>query len=137
MMLGSAVFGGLPVWAILYLSGSKPEGEPLDAARARTLVVEKAAPLAELRELMTNGAAGSSARQQELVVQLGALAVVGPAHAEGAVRLVFRRYGEPGAMHEQRLEWLPEARATSLRAEPCAGESQHEELLFGWWWVQR
>ena len=137
LMLGSAVFGGLPVWAILYLSGSKPEGEPLDAARARTLVVEKAAPLAELRELVINGTAATTARQQELVVQLGALAVVGPAHAEGAVRLVFRRYGEPGAMHEQRLEWLPEARATSLRAEPCAGESQHEELLFGWWWVQR
>lgn len=137
LMLGSAVFGGLPVWALLYLSTSKPEGEPLDAARARTLVVEKATLLAELRELVGKDAAAGAARQQELLVQLGALAVVGPAQAEGAVRLVFRRYGEPGAMHEQRLEWLPAARATALRAEPSADGHQHEELVDGWWWVQR
>ena len=137
LMLGSAVFGGLPVWGLLYLSASKPEGQPLDVARARSLVVEKAALLAELRELVTSEAAAGAARQQELLVQLGALAVVGPKRAEGAVRLVFRRYGEPGAMHEQRLEWVPAVLATALRATPRVGESQHEELAFGWWWVQR
>lgn len=137
LMLGSAVFGGLPVWAMLYLSGSKPEGEPLDAARARTLVTEKAALLAELRELVGKDAAAGAARQHELLVQLGALAVVGPAQAEGAVRLVFRRYGEPGAMHEQRLEWVPTEKVAALRTEPRVGERQHEELVDGWWWVQR
>lgn len=137
LMLGSAVFGGLPVWAILYLSGSKPEGEPLDAARARALVVEKAALLQELRGLFTNGAAAGGDRQRELTVQLGALAVLGPDRADGAVRLVFRRYGEPGAMHEQRLEWVPAEKTAALRAEARVGERQHEELVDGWWWVQR
>ena len=137
LLLGSAVFGGLPVYGLLYLSASRPEGQPLDAERARSLVVEKAALLTELRELQTNGRdAARAQRQPELVSLLGALAVV-PPDADGGLRLVFRRYGEPGAMHEQLLEWLPpEATAGRRSATPANGE-QWQELADGWWWVQR
>ena len=138
LMLGSAVVGGLPVWMLLYMSGAKPEGEPLDVARARTRVVEKAVLLTELRELQANvRKADRAPREQELLRLLGALAVAVPDDAGGAVHVVFRRFGEPGSSHEQRLEWLPTAAATSRRATaPEAGELR-EELADGWWWVQR
>lgn len=138
LMLGSAVVGGLPVWMLLFMAGAKPEGEPLDVVRARTLVVEKAVLLTELRELQANVRQAERApREQELLRLLGALAVSAPDDAGGAVHVVFRRFGEPGSSHEQRLEWLPSAAATTRRATaPAAGELR-EELVDGWWWVQR
>lgn len=137
LLLGSAVFGGLPVYGLLYLSASRPEGQPLDAERARALVGEKAVLLTELRELQANGGdAARAQRQQELVARLGALAVV-PPDADGGLRLVFRRYGEPGAMHEQLLEWLSPAAAAGWRSATPPNGEQREELADGWWWVQR
>ena len=137
LLLGSAVFGGLPVYGLLYLSASRPEGKPLDVARARSLVVDKAEQLTELRELQANGREAARAqRQSELVSLLGALAVVLPG-ADGGLRVVFRRYGEPGAMHEQLLEWLPPEAAAGWRSATPANGEQREELADGWWWVQR
>ncbi|MFN7590927.1 MAG: hypothetical protein ACK501_15265 [Planctomycetota bacterium] len=138
LMLGSAVVGGLPVWMLLYMAGDKPEGEPLDVARARTLVVEKAVLLTELRQLQANVRKGDRApREQELLRLLGALAVTAPDDAGGAVHVVFRRFGEPGSSHEQRLEWLPTAAAASRRATALGAGELREELVDGWWWVQR
>jgi hypothetical protein len=138
LMLGSAVVGGLPVWMLLYMSGAKPEGEPLDVARARTLVVEKATLLTELRELQANvRAAERGPREKEVLRSLGALAVAAPSEPAGAVHVVFRRFGEPGSSHEQRLEWWPAAASAARRASaPADGELRHE-LVDGWWWVQR
>lgn len=138
ILLGSAVVGGLPVWMLLYMAGAKPEGEPLDVARARVLVVEKAALLTELRELQANGRAAERApREQDVLRLLGALAVVAPSEPVGAVHVVFRRFGEPGASHEQRLEWLPAAASSARRANALQSGEQREELADGWWWVQR
>lgn len=138
LMLGSAVVGGLPVWMLLFMAGARPEGEPLDVVRARTLVVEKAVLLTELRELQANVRQAERApREQELLRLLGALAVTAPDDAGGAVHVVFRRFGEPGSSHEQRLEWWPSAVAASRRATPPIAGELREELVDGWWWVQR
>jgi len=138
ILLGSAVVGGLPVWMLLYMAGAKPEGEPLDVARARVLVVEKAALLTELRELQANGRAAERApRETDVLRLLGALAVVAPSEPVGAVHVVFRRFGEPGTSHEQRLEWLPAAASATRRANAPQNGEQREELVDGWWWVQR
>ena len=138
ILLGSAVVGGLPVWMLLYMAGAKPEGEPLDVARARVLVVEKAALLTELRELQANVRAAERApREQDVLRLLGALAVVAPSEPVGAVHVVFRRFGEPGTSHEQRLEWLPAEASVARRANAPQNGEQREELVDGWWWVQR
>ena len=138
LMLGSAVVGGLPGWMLLYMSGARPEGEPLDVVRARSLVVEKATLLTELREMQANiRAAERAPREKEVLRLLGALAVAAPSEPAGAVHVVFRRFGEPGSSHEQRLEWLPAAASAARRASAHADGELRHELVDGWWWVQR
>ncbi|MBL8755825.1 MAG: hypothetical protein JNK15_21185 [Planctomycetes bacterium] len=137
ILLGSAVFGGLPAFVTMYLWRGESVGTPLDAARARQIVTEQAATLAELLAVPGDAVEGATkARRQELATRLGALAVrVGALAGDSTTCVVFRRHGSPGETREERLQWVSATTALQVRSGGVRLGAQAEELGNGWWWV--
>ncbi len=113
------------------------EGRALEVTRAREIVREQGALLAEIKALPVNrnDSEWTARRRQELADEIGALTIRTEADSHGlAVVIVFRRRGI-AEVYEHQLCWInPEVERLVRAGRYGLGES-FAPIADGWWWV--
>ena len=122
--------------------GASTEGTPLDAQRARAILVEHRALLADVKALHAlhpeADAAKIETESKRLAAKLGALWIeVEPSDSSRTVKVCFHVHRGPAETYWSLLQWVPPSTVARVQSEGLRLGEEWKDLGEGWFWVWR